>query len=215
VANEYAQREDLYRHGVPRGVLSAPAQLVASVDPALDVLTCDGHGFSDGTPLVFRAEEGGELPAPLSASTTYYARRLTDSTFQVATASSGGTPVDLTTEGDRVLVSHSIADDADAVLEGMSRLLDSYLPAHAVPLEAPYPALVVRIVATLAAPEVLALAGRASDIVTGTAERTRRELGRLAKGLPIRDAAVTSTENLAIAESAVDVRGWDNEGAIP
>ncbi len=215
MADSYATIEHLYRHGVPRGAFCAPAQLVASVDVASNVLELDGHGFSDGTPLLFRAEDGGALPAPLVAATVYFARRLSDATFQVAETEEGGDVVNLTTTGEAVLVAASLTPSIEAVLEVHSRLLDSYIPAHAVPLEAPYPPLATFIVAKLAAPEVLAIIGRSSELVSASAERMRSEMGRLARGIPIRDARAPSTDNLATAEEAVDVRGWHADGCIP
>lgn len=211
----YASREDLYRYGLPRGLLANPAQSLGSVSSSTDVMTLDGHGFETGTPLLFRAEEGGSLPSPLVAGTTYYAIRLTDSTFQ-ASATSGGAALNLTTDGQFVMVSTSLDSTIDAELERYSRLVDSYLPAHAVPLESPFPSVVVGIVAELAAASLLAIRGQASALVQGKAEQTRKELARLLKGVPLRDSRATAPTNLAIAASSSSGRGWaTTDGTIP
>lgn len=195
----YATRQDLYRYGLPRGLLANPGRLVASVDTSTETFVLDGHGFEDDDELLFRAEEGGTLPAPLVAGTTYYAIRVSYDSFRVA-ASSGGSAINITAAGSSTVVSTSLEPTIDAELERFSRLVDSYIPAHAVPLESPYPAVVVSIVAKLAAESLLAITGQASASITASAEQTRKELARLMAGVPLRDAAIVTQANLARAE---------------
>jgi hypothetical protein len=214
----YATRADLYLYGLPRGLLSNPARMVDSAIASTDTFTLDQHGFEDGDVLLFRAESGGNLPGNIAASTAYYAIRVTDSTFQVS-ATNGGVAVNLSSDGELVLVAASLEAVIDAELERYSRLVDSYIPAHNVPLESPYPAVIVASVAKLAAASVLELMGQSSTLIQAGAEQTRRELGRLAKGVALRDSRAVSGANLAVATvSSSTARAWDNDqgsGFIP
>jgi hypothetical protein len=209
----YAEITDLYRQGFPRGLLANPGRSVAEVSATTNLLTLDGHGFADDDELLFRVEDGGEMPAPLVAGTTYYAIASSDSTFQVA-LTAGGAAVDLTTPGESVVVSTSLDPAVAATLEHYSRLADTYLIGHEVPLTAPYPAVVVGFVAKLAAAALLELMGQASEQVRRTAEKVEAEFKRLAKGIPLRDAAATASANLPVVVTGVaaDTRGWSSYG---
>lgn len=202
----YATREDVYTYGLPRGSLGNPGRVCASALASTDTFTLDGHGFSDGKAILLRAEDGGALPSPIVAGTTYYAIRLTDSTFKVS-ATEGGAAVNLTTDGDLVVVSTALP--FDEVLEFYSRFVDGFLPAHLVPLSAPYPVTVTQLVAKLAAKELLRISGQTSDSMTEIEVGAKAQLERWAKGLRIRDARVTTSANLAVARSGNGNRGWD------
>lgn len=209
----YATRADLYRYGLPRGLLANPARLCASVEDSTDTFELDAHGFETDDQLLFRPEEGGELPAPLVAGTTYYAIRVTDSTFKVS-ATQGGAAINLTTDGVSVLV--AIALPVDEVLEFYSRFVDPFLPAHLVPLTAPYPVTVTAIVAKLAAKELLRIAGQTSISMTEEEIGAKAQLERWAKGVPLRDSRATASANLAISEGSTgDPRGWGVGGSLP
>lgn len=213
----YASRSDLYNHGLPRGLMASPARLASGMSASTDTLILDQHGFEDDDPVTLRAEEGGSLPAAIVDGTTYYVKRTSDVAFQLA-ATAGGSAINWATDGDRVLVTPSTDAMVDAALEMYSRLVDSYLPAHAVPLESPYPTVVVHIVAKLAAADLLAQMGQASALVQANAEQTRKELARLMTGIPLRDSRATEQTNLAIARqiSRTSGRGWDTtDGTIP
>lgn len=58
-----------------------------------DILTLNNHGFVADQPIIFTGLTGG---AGLSNATTYYARTITQNTFQVATAP-GGAAINFTT----------------------------------------------------------------------------------------------------------------------
>lgn len=208
----YAAREDLYRYGLPRGQLANPGRLCAAVHSDSSSFELDQHGFENGTAVLFRAESGGVLPAPIETGTTYYAIRSSESLFQVS-ATDGGSALELLSIGASVVVATSLEPVIDAELERYSRLVDSYLPAHQVPLESPYPVFVVGSVAKLAAASLLEITGQASPLIQSSAEQTRRELARMMKGVPLRDGAATAPANLAVAESvSVGGRGWDTTG---
>lgn len=211
----YATREDLYRYGLPRGLLANPGRLVGAIYTASDTVELESHGFETDTALVFRAEEGGSMPSPLVAGTTYYAIRVSDSQFKVATTA-GGSAVNLSTDGESVVVSTSLDATLDAELERYSRLVDSYLPAHQVPLTDPVPVVIVGCVAKLAAASLLEIMGQSSALVQASAEQTRKELARLVKGIPLRDANATASANLAVSGRVLASRGWTpSDGSIP
>ena len=213
----YCVDADVYElGGLPRGALPNPGRLIAEVSTGTEILTLDGHGFRAGAKLLFRPEGGGSLPAPLVAGTTYYALPLTDSTFQVA-ATSGGSPINLTTAGSRVVVSTPLP--MAGAIEWASALIDDMLPAHAVPLTSPYPAIVVATAAELAAWRLLSFTGGASaDALSTRLANAQRVIDRWAKGLPIRGANVPPAAGLAVvaATMATDARGWiPADGRLP
>lgn len=210
--NVYATRSDVYRYGLPRGTLGTPGRLVASAVAAMDLIELDGHGFETDDPIVFRAGEGGTLPAPLVASTTYYAINETDSTFKIS-ATQGGSAINLTTDGVNVFVATPLP--FDEVLEFYSRWVDGFLPAHFVPLkpddDGRFPVIVSGIVAELAAKKLQQLAGHASVSVGEYEIAAKAQLERWSKGVPLRDPA-EGDANRAVASSLVitgtDPRGW-------
>lgn len=66
-----------------------------TADGSTDVVTCAGHGFSNGHTIRVEAElPGDSLPTNLDNATTYYVRDVTDDTFKLAT-SSGGVALDI------------------------------------------------------------------------------------------------------------------------
>lgn len=209
----YAARADLFKFGLPRGLLANPGRLCASALASTDVFELDGHGFETNDALLFRAESGGALPAPLVAGTTYYAIRENEQTFKVA-ATASGAAIDLTTNGDAVVVATALP--VDDVLEFYSRFVDGFLPAHVVPLVAPFPITVTALVAELAAKKLLLIAGQSSQSMTEMELAAKAQLERWAEGKPLRDARATGPTDLAYSESvAADPRGWGNSRSIP
>lgn len=200
----YATRKDLYTYGLPRGSLgSAPSREVASSRATSNVLELDAHGLEVGDVVTFRAVEGGSMPGGLAEGTKYYAIRIDDARFQVASSlvnAQASTAIDLTTDGESVVMSVPI--DVDALLERYSRFADGFLPAHAVPLTEPYPIEVVAAVAELTAARVQFLSGVASVEMSKVDASARKQLERFASGLPLRDATATRPTNLAIRGEA-------------
>lgn len=202
----YATRADVYKYGFSRGTLGNPGRLVASALASTDVLTLEGHGFETDDEILLRAEAGGSLPSPLVAGTPYYAIRLTDATFAVA-AAPGGAAINLTTDGESVVVSAALP--FDEVLEFYSRFVDDFLPAHLVPLAEPYPVTVTATVAELAAKKLQLIAGQASEAIDAVELAAKARLERWARGLRVRDVRVTTSANLAVSGSGGGSRGWD------
>lgn len=214
----YATRRDLYRYGLPRGTLGGQARLVASSRAGTDTIELDEHGFESGDRVMVRAAEGGTLSAPLSEGAEYFVIRLTSSTFKLS-ASDGGLPIDLTTDGVAMIVAHTLP--FDEVLEFYSRFVDPFLPAHLVPLQpdggGKYPVVVTAIVAELAAKKLQTLSG-VSSVAIGEAElAAKAQLERWSKGVPLRDERATPSANLAVTARrslSSDPRGW-GAGRLP
>ena len=210
----YCESSDVYDH-IPRGSIPRNGMLVYSVDTTSDAIELGGHGFEDDDPVTFRYEAGGSLPSPLAEGTTYYAIVASDYRFQVA-ASAGGAAIDLTTEGESVVVIPP--DPVPAACEWASRIIDDQLPAHAIPLESPYPEIVVQTAAELAAWKLAQKTGAATTTLTEMTKEVRARLARWAAGAPIRGTnAPTSTSQAASAASAALARprtSWTRYGGI-
>lgn len=212
VSDVYATRSDLYDYGFQRGLLANPGRLCASVLAATDTFELDGHGFSTDHELLFRAEAGGTLPAPIVAGVTMYAIPVNDQMFKVAASPAGGA-VDLTTDGTAVVVATPLP--FDKTLEYYSRWVDGFLPAHAVPLKPPYPPLLVGIVAKLAAAQLLIHAGQTSASMRELEIDAKAQVERWREGTVIRDARASSPTNLAYSESVSSSRGWPSGSHLP
>jgi hypothetical protein len=211
----YCISSDLYAYGLPRGGLPNPGRIASAVSTSANTITVDGHGFALNAQVTFRAESGGSLPSPLAAGTAYYAIPVTDSTFQVATASGGGA-VDLTTAGVNVVCIAELP--FDECIEWASNLVEGFLPAHVVPLTAPYPPVVVACTADLAASRLLAYVGGSRIDQQAKLVEAQRMLERWAKAIPIRGAIRPASANMAItgSVSGSDPRGWiPTDGTIP
>lgn len=212
MSDSYAQRSDLFKYGGQPSELANPGRVCASVVAATDTFELDGHGFESDNVLQFRAEEGGNLPAPLIAGTSYYAERVSDTHFK-ARATAGGAAVNLTTDGVSVVVVKALP--FDDVLEYYSRFADQFIPAHAVPLRDEDRTLVKGVVAKLSFKELQRLNGVSSISMKDAELEAKAQLERWSKGLPIRNAASQHT-NLSISENAsLDPRGWGTGGTLP
>lgn len=214
----YATRRDVYAFGLPRGTLGSPARLVASSTAATDLLELEDHGFETGDRLLLRAVDGGSLSAPLVAGTVYFAIRVSDATFKIS-ATDGGAPIDLTSDGVSMLVATELP--FDRVLEFYSRWVEDCVPAHCVPFEqavdGAYPTVITATVAELAAKKLQTLSGTSSVSVTEAEVAAREILKRWGQGIPIRDVRATAPSNLAVVSSnrtAGDPRGWGS-GRLP
>ena len=208
----YCEIADVY-NWIPRGSVQNSARLLGSVATATDVITLDGHGLETDDPITFRADAGGELPTGLVEATTYYAIKLTDTTLSVA-AAAAGSAIDLTSEGSNTLLIAPVP--WVAWIAAASARMESTLPAHAVPLEAPFPEIVIVYTAGLVAVKALLWSGNAGPPgFTEEMERVRAELKEWRKnGIPIRGAIVPTSANRAISGGAAasDVRGWAGRG---
>ncbi len=186
------------------------AGLVGSSLADSNAITYEGHGLETDDPVTVRAIEGGALSDPLVGGTTYYVRRLTNATFELA-ETVGGVAIDLTTDAVSLVVARD--PDFDMWIEFYSRWADSSLPAHIVPLgrKEPVHPLVRGLVADMVAERMFNVSGQPSTEAMKSLEvATAAQLARFAAGVPLRGAAATASANLAVTVSAgtLDPRGW-------
>lgn len=205
---------DVYRFGAPRGSLGSVSRLVSSVDADADAIELDEHGFEDGLEVRFRAEAGGSLPSPLVEGTAYFARVLDVHRFQVA-ATSGGAAIDLTTEGETVLVLEP--SPLPAAIDWATAIIEDMLPAHIVPLEAPYPPVLVATCAELATGKALSKRGLATETLSDMLDKAHARVSRWARGAVVRGTNQPPAANLAASTAsapAADPRGWRKYGGL-
>ncbi len=212
----YCEESDLYDFGLPRGAVPNPGRLAEGASASTDAITLGMHGFALDDEVVFRADGvNASLPAPLVEGTTYYAKPVSQLSFQVA-ATAGGATIDLTTAGQYILVIAPL--NVAAAIEWASAIIDDMLPAHVVPMTAPYSKQVVMTCAELAAAKLAARAGSIGASLTAVADAARKRLERWANGVPLRgeNAPDTHTNTAASATSAAlaDPSGWSRYGGI-
>lgn len=196
------------------GSIPSDAGIVATSLAGSNAITLDGHGFETDDLVNVRALEGGTLSAPLDATVTYYAIRITSSTFQLS-LTAGGAAIDLTTDAVSMLVSRD--PDFDYWIGFYSRWADTSLPGHLVPMTAPVPSVVEGLVADLVAKRMFGVGGQASDTLQAVEIASAAQLARFGTGMPVRDAAATASANLAVTtdmRATADPRGWGS-GSLP
>ncbi len=198
-------------------MLLSRATLTASSLADTDAITCDGHGLETDSPITVRTLDGGSLPAPLVAGTTYYARRLSNRAFEIAAAPSGPA-IDLTTDSFTMVVEQE--PDFDRWINRYSRWVDLSLSGQVLPLGETEPVhpVIATIVAEMVAARLYVLSGqKTTDDLDKIEVRSLAILARFVAGLPLRGAPTTSSANLAITStpgSAADPRGWGS-GSLP
>lgn len=211
----YCESADLHSYGLPRGAIPNPGRNVASVNTTANTLSLDEHGFATGDPLTFRAQSGGSLPAPLAEGTTYYAIAVDDTRFSVS-ATEGGAAIDLSSAGSRVLAISRLP--REAAIRWASGIIDQSLPAHAVPLTAPYPDIVIATCAELAVGKLAGYAGAGSKSLADMIAAANARIAKWAKGVPLRgentDTQPRTNTAAVAAVPYVDTRGWNRYGGI-
>jgi hypothetical protein len=207
----YCERVDVLAF-LPLGGLPNPAR-EATASASGDYIELDQHGLENDTPVRFTVSTDGSVPAGLAVGTTYYAIVSTTSRFQVA-ATAGGSAINLTDAGENFQVWAELP--WDGWMDAASRDVDSFLPAHVIPVETPYPQIIVTASAELAAARgLIATAGAEVDL-GAKLDAISTRLTRWAKTIPLRGTSrsVTSPVNLAVTSSAgaTDPRGWAPDG---
>ena len=97
--------------------------LPAAVNIGTETITIAGHGFSEGSQIVFSSS--GTLPSPLVSGIVYYTKNVSINTFQVS-LTSGGATVDLTTIGSGTLnvgVPHNLLNNEKIVITNSNSTL--------------------------------------------------------------------------------------------
>lgn len=198
-------------------MLTNEGRIVGSAVASTDTIELNEHGFETDDPILLRAADGGTLSAPLVAGTTYYVKKLTDATFQVA-ATAGGAAIDLSTDGASMIVTAPLP--VDRLLRLYSRWVDDLLPAHAVPLEpdtdGSFPDVIVGVVARLTGKALLNMDGKSSEIVNQAETAAMAMIDRWSKAVPVRDPRITASTNKAVVASAAtsSESGWGS-GTLP
>lgn len=211
----YCTISDLYDFGLQRGSFANPARLLSSVDISANTLTLDVHGFALNDPITFRDDtSGGVLPAPIVAGTTFFAVPVDENSFSIA-ATSGGAVINLTAVGSsptRTLVIAKIP--FDSAIQWASDIIENELPAHIVPLVAPFHTLIVATTAELAVGKLLSRTGSASISIGDMIDKATKRVERWAKGIPLRGDNVPEPANEAASATVPyrDVRGWAEFG---
>lgn len=100
-----------------------PVLKTFSADNTTNTLTSTAHGFADGDIVI---HPGGDLPAPLIAGNLYYVRDQATNTYKLA-LTSGGTAIDLTTNGTGTL--QVFRNDA---VQGVDTVFDTDTPHSGV-----------------------------------------------------------------------------------
>jgi hypothetical protein len=213
----FCSEADIHDYGgLPRGALANPGRLVASVDAGTEILTLDQHGFGSDTELLFRAESGGSLPAPLVEGTSYYALPVGDSTFKVA-ATESGSPINLTTAGESIIVVARL--DKGKAIRAASAFVADHVPGHALPFtDIPFAIRVVT--AQVAAALLLCSAGQSSAALGEVYKQAIEQVHEWAKGRPIRGTVAALPGNLAVSSKSLPraekPRNWGpDDGSLP
>jgi hypothetical protein len=206
----YCTRGDLYSYGLPRGAIPNPGRNPSGVDATANTITLGEHGFELNDPVSFRADApaGGALPGGLSAGTTYYAIPVTDDTFKVS-ATADGAAVDITSAGSRFVAIAPLP--VAAAIEYGARQIDDMLPAHVVPLTAPYPEIIVATNAELAMAKLGSRANSQTKSLADVLVHATKRIERWAKdAIPVRGEGQQPASNLAtsVVAPALDPDGW-------
>lgn len=208
----YCVRADVLAF-LPSGGLPNPAR-EATASASGDYFVCDQHGLIDDQTVTFEAATDGSIPTGLTAGATYYVIVVSTTRFKVS-ATEGGAAVNITTAGDNFTVFAELP--WDSWMEVAARDCDSFLPAHVVPVVAPYPQVLVTANAELAAARGLIATASASIDLGVKLDAVGARLTRWAKTIPLRGTSrsVTSPTSLAITASAgaTDPRGWSGDDA--
>lgn len=222
----YADERDVYAYAMRAPAFVPSPQVVAAIDLTANTFTLSGHDLADGDELRFSLEGdailGGtatSLPAPLSASTLYYAIAVGSDMFQVAT-SVGGSAVNLTVAGVGALaIVVSPVPVLRRLCEHWSRNVDGAATAHSGELVV-VPNEVVGVVARSAGRDAVRVLGLNSPAY----ETDRKDLfdmrafdeARLAdwrRGTPIKGAVdqTTTPDNGARFEVLGGLGAFDSE----
>lgn len=217
MSTPYCVAADVYRF-VPPGTLQVPGRLVSAVSTSAESFTLAGHGLADEQEVLFRAESGGSLPAPLVAGTTYYAKVLTADTFQVA-ETPGGAAVNLTSAGSNVIAVFPF--QWTTWISESSAMVEQTVTAHKPPLlndDDSIPEPIRLYTAALVAMRALAHVGAQTAAIQSQIEFFAKQAEKWSRGVPIRGEQRPANVSLAISRSAADVdpRGWDRgTGRLP
>lgn len=219
----YCTQADVYSYGLPRGALRNPGRPADAASAADDTVTLDVHGFALNDQISFRPEAGGRLPMPLAPGVTYFAIPVSESAFSVA-AIVDGPAIDLTTDGVRIVVIAPL--NFTAAIAFGAEIINDRLPAHCVPLIAPYPPIIMMTNAVLAGGKLMN--GSASQSLMQLVDEAEKRVERWGKGQPLRGTNTekqtranvalagdgTSSPSLNTSLPVFDRVGWNRFGGL-
>jgi len=164
----------------------------------------DGHGYVEGQAVKLRSDSA--LPSPLVEGVDYYVKAPDEFSFSVS-ATVGGAAITPATAGEAMVYSTLPFSDW---IEWASAIIDAFLPAHVLPLTAPYHELIVSVTAQLAAAKGLQFVGGAQQDILALQKSSQQVLDKWAKNQPIRGQYAPRSSLLAVVSSvaAVDPRGY-------
>jgi hypothetical protein len=219
----YCTPADVYSYGLPRGALRNPGR-PATANAAAGALALDVHGFALNDSVTLRPEAGGQLPAPLVEGVNYFAIPIDESHFQLA-ATADGSAIALTTDGSRIVVIAPL--NFQAAIDRGASLIDDQLPAHVVPLVAPYPLIIVVTNAEIAGGQLLAMSGSESVSLGDIIDAAMTRIKRWGTGVPLRGANTAQQRPAGVAVSSIggvppvphsgppcDPNGWRRWGGL-
>lgn len=219
----YCVEADVYSYGLPRGALRNPGRPADAARAIDDAIALDVHGFALNDQISFRPEAGGRLPMPLVQGVTYFAIPLSEGAFSVA-ATEDGAAIDLTTDGARIVVIAPL--NFTAAIAFGAEIINDQLPAHCVPLVAPYPPIIVMTNAVLAGGKLMN--GSASQSLLQIVDEANQRVARWAKGQPLRGTNTAKQVPAQVPQSsdgppspplqmtigACDPVGWNRFGGL-
>lgn len=206
----YCTESDV-RRSAPAGLFTNQSRVVG-LSASTGRFELDGHGYEVGQAVRFRSDSA--LPSPLSEGVDYYVTSVDEFSFTVS-AASGGANLQFVLTADASMLVYSQLPFADWI-DWASAMVDSFLPAHVLPLLSPYHELIVSVTAQLAAARALQFVGGAQQDILALQTATQQILSKWGKNQPIRGAnapriAAVSCMNPPTADS----RGWSTNGRIP
>jgi hypothetical protein len=225
----YATLAQFFRFGLRAAALVPQPRTVAAVDATGDTLALPMHGLTTADLVRVQVSPGGALPAPLTASTDYYAIAISDDLFKLATSSANALAniwIDLTTAGTGTIgLTASVKQLILDQLEVDAATINGALKCYGTPLLAPIPLEVVKCNAHLSAFNVATTLGLLNpsqptqdienvkarhDLAQAALERWRA--GENLPGPPV-DSTPATTEEPAIGWGD-PIRCWSPGGII-
>lgn len=205
--SQYCTESDV-RNSAVSGLFTNQARRIGV--PVSGRFELDGHGYVEGQAVKFRSEIA--LPSPLVEGVDYYVKSPDEFSFSVS-ATVGGAAITPATAGEAMVYSTLPFSDW---IEWASDLVDAFLPAHVLPLVAPYHGLIVSVTGQLAAAKGLQFVGGAQQDIVALQKSSQQVLDKWGKKQPIRGSNAPKLGAIsAMNPPTSDSRGWSTDGRIP
>ena len=204
------------------GSVRNPERNVSEVSTTADTMLVDNHGLWTGDSFELRVQAGGTIPTGLVEGTTYYAIRVSDSLFKVASSAALaalGTAIDITAEGENIGLITPIPWSKFIIEE--SAAIDEIMVGHGVPFAADQvPSIIQRYTSARVIARACMFCGVKTEDLRQEMAAIEKDFERYRSGLPLRAPEATLPANKAIrgsvSGSGADARGWiPSGGTIP